>query len=449
MADENESPPQVIPAGAGPSLVHIASRVIGRPLLLHPQKAEVIMHVLEGRLPIDGSLAPLTPDANRFVGSWQNGRQSGAIAQVIDGVAIVTIVGSLVNRGAWIGTNSGLMSYEGISAQLRSVKGNAGVKAVVLDLDSPGGEATGMFAVAQLVKDVAAEKPVIAVVNDMAASAAYGIASAATEIVVSPTSMVGSIGVVLTHIDRSGEMANKGLKATFIYAGQHKVDGHPFGPLSEAVRADLQTEVAKFYDTFVGLVAEGRGAKLTADMARQTEARVFLGQEAVDRGLADRVASLDAVLAELTSGNRAAAATTKKGKTSMSGNTGAAPQAENAGITQAAHDAAVATARADGGAAERARIKSILTHAEAEGRTAQATAIALETDMTADQAGKVLAASPKADAAAPVAKTKSIEERARENAGAGVGDGNKPEAGAEAANVWGAAVQGINKTRGL
>ncbi len=446
MADENESPPQVTPAGAGPSLVHIASRVIGRPLLLHPQKAEVIMHVLEGRLPISGGLAPLTPDANRFIGKWK--RESGkyGMAPMQNGVAIITIEGSLVNRGAWIGTDSGLVSYEGISAQLRDVRDDDEVKAVALDLDSPGGEATGMYAVAALVREVAAKKPVVAIVNDMAASAAYGIASAATEIVVSPTSMVGSIGVVLTHIDRSGEMSNKGLKATFIYAGAHKVDGHPFGPLSEAVKADLQAEVVKFYDTFVGLVAQGRGAKLTEDMARATEARVFLGQEAVDRGLADRVASLDAVLAEYSSGQRASAASRKKGQTSMSGNTGAALQAENAGITQAAHDAAVNGARVEGATAERARIKGILTHAEAEGRTAQATAIALETDMTADQAGKVLAASPKADAAP---KPKSIEERAKEQGSAGGNGDTLPNAGAEAANAWAAAVGGINKAKGL
>lgn len=446
MADETESPPQVTLAGAGPSLVHIASRVIGRPLLLHPQKAEVIMHVLEGRLPISGGLAPLSPDANRFIGSWKRPSGKYGLAPAQGGVAIITIAGSLVNRGAFIGTNSGLVSYEGISAQLRDVRDDPEVKAVILDLDSPGGEATGMFAVAQLVKEVAAIKPVIAVVNDMAASAAYGIASAATEIVVSPTSMVGSIGVVLTHVDRSGEMANKGIKTTFIYAGAHKVDGHPFGPLSEAVKADLQAEVAKFYDTFVGLVADGRGAKLTADMARQTEARVFLGQEAVDRGLADRVASLDAVLAEYSSASSAKSAKTSKGNPSMSGNTGAAPQAENAGITQAAHDAAVAAARIEGANAERGRIKGILTHAEAEGRTAQATAIALETDMTAEQAGKVLAASPKADGAQ---KPKSIEERAKEQGSAGMGNGDLPKAGAEVDKAWGAAVGNINKTKGL
>lgn len=282
-------------------LHEIAGRVLNRPLLLHPGKAEVLLHVLQGRIPLDGaSLAPLAPDANRFIGGRSRPDGSYRYSKAADGVAIIPIVGSLVNRGAWIGASSGLVSYEGIAAQLRDAAGDDTIHTVLLDIDSPGGEATGMYATAKLVAEVAAEKRVVAFVNDMAASAAYGIASQADEIVVSPTSIVGSIGVVLTHLDRSGALEQQGVKVTLIYAGAHKVDGHPFGPLSDTVKADLQAEVAQFYDTFVNLVAEGRGSRLSAEQARATEARTFLGKEAIDRGLADRMASIDAVLAELS-----------------------------------------------------------------------------------------------------------------------------------------------------
>lgn len=281
----------------GPSLLHIADRVLNRPLLLHPGKAEVILHVLEGRIPLgDAALSPLAPDASRFVGE-----RRGGLSRVDGGVAIISVIGSLVNRGAWIGASSGMTSYEGLGAQLREAAGDRKVKAILLDLDSPGGEATGMFSLAEQIRSIAAQKPVVAVVNDMAASAAYGLASQASRIVVSPTSLVGSIGVVLTHLDRSGELASKGVKATLIYAGAHKVDANPYGPLSDAVRADLQTEVAKFYDQFVSVVAQGRGDRLNEQNARATEARTFVGQEAVDRGLADEVASFEAVLASLQS----------------------------------------------------------------------------------------------------------------------------------------------------
>jgi capsid assembly protease len=368
------------PAMSGPNLFHIASRVIGRPLLLHPQKAEVLMHVLDGRLGMGGgNLAPPSPDANRFLGQPGGGKRDGPLAMVKDGVAIITIEGSLVNRGAWIGTDSGLVSYEGIAAQLRSVGNSADVRAVILDIDSPGGEATGMYAVAQLVAEVAKVKPVVAVVNDMAASAAYGIASAATEIVVSPTSMVGSIGVVLTHIDRSGELAAKGVKTTLIYAGAHKVDGHPFGPLSETVRADLQTEVAKFYDTFVGLVATGRGAKLTEDMVRATEARVFFGAEAVTRGLADRVASIDAVIADLKPSKPRGGAPKGGAKMTMS---------------QAGGEEAIAAARVTGAQGVRARCAAILKAPSAKGKTRQALGLALTTELPPAEVAAVLAQLP-------------------------------------------------------
>lgn len=442
MSDE----PQINPAQPGASLVHIADRVIGRPLLLHPQKAEVILHVLEGRIGLQGALAPLAPEANRFTGSWVGPDGKSRQFRSDGGVALIPVIGSLVNRGAWIGTSSGLTSYEGLAAQIRAARDDPAVGAILLDLDSPGGEATGMFALASLVREVAAEKRVVAMVNDMAASAAYGIASAASEIVVSPTSIVGSIGVVLTHFDRSGEMASKGIKPTLIYAGTNKVDGNPFGPLPDGVRADLQAEVGKFYDQFVGLVAQGRGDRLTEAMARATQARTYLGQEAVERGLADRVASFDAVLASLQSETKAPdpGAREKKGTRSMSG--------DNT-ITQEAHAAAVSAARAEGhaaglsegktlGAREAAdRIGAILNCEEAKGRSALAAHIAFKSGMSADDAKAMLSAS--AVEAAPDAG-KSLEQRSREAGEFGAGGSLTPPKGSSAAasDGWKAAVSG-------
>ena len=392
------------------SLTHIADRFLNRPLLLHPSKAEVILHVLQGRLPIDGAEASTLPvDANRFIG--RNSRADGSVRMLraIDGVGIIPIVGSLVNRGAWIGASSGLVSYEGVSALLRDAAADPEIRAVVLDIDSPGGEATGMFTLAEQIRQLSANKPVIAFVNDMAASAAYGIASAATEIVVSPTSMVGSIGVVLTHLDRSAEMDQRGIKPTLIYAGAHKVDGNPYGPLPAAVEADLQAEVSKIYDQFVGLVARGRPAMSRADI-RATEARTFIGQDAIDRGLADRMASLDEVLASLST-EAPGAATRRTTEIAMSKTTPTAPTAEVPPPTPEAHEAALHTARAEGASTERSRITAILRSDTATGREAQAIALALDTDLAADAALKVLAATPivVARAAATIAERAAAE----------------------------------------
>jgi len=369
------------------ALSHIADRLLNRPLLLHPAKAEVLLRVLDGRLPMASAPSePLDTEANRFIGRTSRSDGSLRLVRSDNGVGIIPIVGTLVNRGAWIGASSGLVSYEGLSALLRDAAADPEIRAIVLDLDSPGGEATGLFTVAEQIRQLAVQKPVVAFVNDMAASAAYGLASAAGEIVVSPTSMVGSIGVVLTHLDRSAEMAQRGIKATLIYAGAHKVDGNPYGPLPAAVAADLQTDVLNIYEQFVGLVVRGRRTLSTIDV-RATEARTFIGHDAIARGLADRMASLDDVLAALSI--EAPGPITRR-TTDMAMSTQSPPTE----TTPETHMAALDAARADGAARERARITSILRHEATTGREAQAIALALDTDIAAEAALKVLAATP-------------------------------------------------------
>lgn len=434
-----------VPSADGPTLHHIAERVLNRPILMHPDKVDQVLSVLQGRLPISAAGAVVqAPEASRFVGTAaREGRQYG-LSRATGGVAIISIVGSLVNRGAWIGASSGLTSYEGLMAQVRDAAADPEIHTILLDIDSPGGEATGMFAAAELIREVAKTKNVVAMVNDVAASAAYGLASAARQIVVSPTSVVGSIGVVLTHLDRSGELNQKGIAVTLIYAGAHKVDGHPFGALSKAVTADLQAQVEQFYTLFLDTVAAGRGGRLSAEQARATEARVFLGAEAVRLGLADRVASFDATMADLIQ-NRGAGAPQKRSMTMSGQPNGGTPNAENNGITQEAHAAGVAAARAEGEkagaasgiAAERARIGAILDHAEAKDRPSLARSLALETDMTAEAAGVVMAKAAKesgsgggsiADAA------KGMAEFGADSQGGGAPDKTKASDA-----VWGAA----------
>lgn len=394
------------------ALLHVADRVFNRPLLIHPEKAEVILYALRERLGLDLDIP--SPEASRFIGARRKPDGGGTLVRQSSGVGIITITGSLVNRGAWLDASSGVTSYEGIAAQIREAADDPGIETIVLDLDSPGGEAGGMVGLANLVREARSVKRVVAVVDDFAASAAYGIASAADEIVISPTSVVGSIGVVLLHLDRSGELEAKGVKPTLIHAGAHKVDGNPFGPLPEAVRADLQASVDQFYSSFLDTVAAGRGVQngrrgrtlrtLSADKARATEARTFLGQEALERGLADRIGTLASVLADYSTGRRASSRASQ-GNVNMNHPTDMVSAADHqAAITAAveaerskaaaATAAAVTAARAEGVAEERARVDAILGSEEAKGREAQATAL-VKTGASAEMAKSVLAASPK------------------------------------------------------
>lgn len=406
-------------------LAHIADRVIGRPLLLHPAKAELIASVLATRIGVDPIIDPKAwsalandftmpmnerPAMNRMVGEpVTSGR--AVLYRRIDGVAVVPVVGTLVNRGIAIGEDSsGFTSYESIAVQLQVALADPLVGSILLDIDSPGGEATGMFGLTQSIRNARAKKPITAVVDDMATSAAYGIAASATEIVISPTSITGSIGVVLMHMDTSAEMAMKGRKPTLLYAGAHKVDGHPFGPLSDAVRADLQREVDTFYARFTESVSGGRPG-LTGDMIRATEARIFIGSEAIDRGLADRMDTFEATLARMSSANRI----------KQNGGFLMTNQSTDM-IARADHDTAITAARTaahaeglaqgrtegrtEGEAAGRTsavdRVRTILTCAEAKGREPQALVFALDSDMTPEVAAKVLSASPAGNARPPL-----------------------------------------------
>jgi signal peptide peptidase SppA len=390
-------------------LLRLGDRLLNTPLLIHPAKAQIILAALSGRIGLDTSLFTAdegmdAPDANRFTGSARRADGSASMSRTLDGVAIIPVLDTLVNRGAWLDSRSGLTSYEGIAAQLRDAGQDPEVRSVLLDISSPGGEAAGMAGLADLIRSVRQTRPVTAFVNDMAASAAYGIASAADEIVISLTSIVGSIGVVMLHADRSGELAAQGVKPTLIFAGNHKVDGNPFEPLSDAVRADLQASVDAHYSQFLDTVAQGRGRRLTADMARATEARTFIGSEAIRLGLADRIASFDEVLASLSQTTRPSRRTARKGGISMSTeDTGpaadvvAAPPPEPPRLQAPAPQSAaqlqeaVATARLE----ERARIRAIVNAEASEGRKAQALMLATETALSVAEAEKVLAASPK------------------------------------------------------
>lgn len=428
-------------ATAGPSLFHIADRALNRPLIIHPDKAAIVMDVLAGRIGVSApDLSALKPEANRFWGSHRRDDGSTSLVKAGGGVAVITIAGTLVNRGGWIGANSGLVSYEGIGAQLKDAASDPSVHTVILDLDTPGGEAGGITSVGNQIRELSRSKRVIALVNDTAASGGYWMASQASEVVVSETSIVGSIGVLVLHVNRAGELQQKGLDATFIHAGAHKVDGHSLGPLPSDVRADIQASVDALYGQFVTAVAAGRGNRLSADAARATEARVFMGQAAIDAGLADRIGTFESVLADVQRPGRSAPGTNKRNSL-MSVET-------NTEITPEAHAAAVSAARAEGAKAERTRIATIMDGAEAKARPVAARQVALTTDMTADAAATFLAALP-----AEATASQSFDQRAALNSANGFGaDNGAPQPGADAAAAesaqvdaaWGKALAKVN-----
>jgi signal peptide peptidase SppA len=333
-------------------LVHIADRVLNRPLMIHPDKLALISSILEGRIgidptefkdmDIDAAFRDAKPDASRFVGSRVgiDGRSVKPYS-VQDGVAIIPVIGSLVNRGAWLGVYSGMTSYEGIGYQLDTAATDPDVKSVLLDIDSPGGEAIGAFETADKVAALARLKRVVAVANGICCSAAYGIASSATEIVATPSSVTGSIGVVLLHADYSKALHQKGIKPTLIHAGAHKVDGNPYEPLTDQVRSDLQAEVNQSYDLFVSSVARGRKGRMTEKVVRATEARTYIGAAALEAGLVDAIGSFQSALADLTKGSRKPSSVSRNSAPGLALQTPAPPLAAAQVLRPAAEQVAI------------------------------------------------------------------------------------------------------------
>jgi signal peptide peptidase SppA len=168
------------------------------------------------------------------------------------------------------------------------------VRKILLDIDSPGGEVSGLFDLVDFIYESRETKPIYAIANDHAFSAAYAIASATSKIFVNRTSGVGSIGVIATHIDISELDKKEGIKYTTIFAGDRKNDLSPHEPLSSEAIADLQKEVDRLYGMFVAIVARNRG--ISTAQIRATQAALYYGLDSVSLGLADEVENFNKCL---------------------------------------------------------------------------------------------------------------------------------------------------------
>ena len=269
-------------------MTYLASRLFGTPLLIHRPKLDVILSVVGQRI----GMANLPVMPMMDMAAFQ--RLPSVAAP--EGVAVIPIHGSLVKRSLGMEAASGLTSYGEISAMLDAALADPQVSGILLDIDSPGGEASGSFELARRVREVAAQKPVWAVANDAAYSAAYAIAASAQRLFVTETGGVGSIGVIALHVDQSVKDAKDGYHFTAITAGAHKNDYSPHEPLSDAAKTELQGEVDRLYAIFTEHVADMRGLDL--DAVRATEAGLFFGTNAVTQGLADGVQTLEDTLSQ-------------------------------------------------------------------------------------------------------------------------------------------------------
>lgn len=266
------------------SYSRICSAIASTPWAIEPKRLQLILSILEARS--EGVSLPIEAAQPREQMSPT-------------GVAVIPVFGTISHRMQLMDAESGGASALKITQQVEDAVANPAIGSVVLNIDSPGGTVDGVPEAFEAIRALrGGDTPIVAVANTMAASAAYWLASAADEIVVSPSAQVGSIGVFAVHEDFSEWYKAQGVEPTLIASTPYKAETVDFRPLSEDARQHLEDEVLAYDDMFVNAVALGRG--VTEKLVRQDfgQGRMVMADAAVRAGMADRVGTLKSVVSE-------------------------------------------------------------------------------------------------------------------------------------------------------
>ncbi len=215
---------------------------------------------------------------------------------IVDGVAVISIEGPLARKAwqCWMFRGDG---YDAIEQRILKALADKKVSAVVLSIDSPGGEVAGCFETVRAIRTAAkaSGKPIVAYANELAASAAYALSCACSAIVLPDTGMVGSIGVITSMRSYSRQLTEDGVDVAVIASGKEKADGHPSAPLDPAAVARVQEQINALAQLFAAEVSQARGLSVSEVLGLQ--AGVRLGSAAVTARLADKVGNLGDALA--------------------------------------------------------------------------------------------------------------------------------------------------------
>jgi signal peptide peptidase SppA len=276
---------------------HVVRRVVGavtsEPWLIEENKLSQIVELLEMRA--DGDVFSREEIQARI------GLPSAdkSLPRVVNGVAVLPVHGVMAPRMNLMMEVSGGTSTQQLASWFQQAMNDPKVSSIVLDIDSPGGTATGNEELAQMIRGARGKKPIKAVATSMMASAAYYVGSAADQVIVSPSAEVGSIGTYMIHGESSRADQNAGITYTVVKAGQNKAIGNEVEPLGSHGRAVLQERVDAVNEQFVNAVAANRGVSAQAVNETFGQGKLFLGTQAVANGLADRVGTLAEVVNEL------------------------------------------------------------------------------------------------------------------------------------------------------
>ncbi len=222
------------------------------------------------------------------------------IYQIQDGQAIVNIDGATVDGSAGFMRYFGVLGYDEIGQALIDVAMNPDVKSILMNINSPGGDVAGIVDMSKLIGQIGALKPMAGYTGKMMASAGYWMGSSIPGPVnAGPTAIIGSIGVLRVHSERSQQLTNDGVKTTIMRAGEHKALANPIEPLTEAAKAEIQQQLDDVHVMFKTTVAKNRPNMSADQLAEATTGKTYLGRRAVTSGLVDKISTLDETLKQL------------------------------------------------------------------------------------------------------------------------------------------------------
>lgn len=279
---------------------HILAAVFDAPWAITESKLHAIQSVVQRHA------AGIRLSAEQITALVDAVARPDAAAPRTGAIAVLHVMGVIAQRMNLMSAFSGGTSTEQMGAEFSSLVADPEISAIVLNIDSPGGAVFGVPELADRIFKARGTKPVIAVSNAEMGSAAYWLGSQADEVVATPSSLTGSIGVYVTHVDESEALANEGLKVEYISAGKYKVEGAPTEPLTDEARAYKQHIVDQFYGQFVSAVARGRGVTVSAVRNGYGQGRMLTARDALAAGMVDRIATLDEVIGDLQRGKRPA-----------------------------------------------------------------------------------------------------------------------------------------------
>ena len=288
----------------------LVAEFLATPWALMPDRMNAISSMLtrwqSGAAASDEVMAGVHADREaRDTRRMQNVRAGGG------SIAVIPVYGVITQRriAADQVSGDGGCNTQEISAALRACMADDSIGQILMDFSTPGGSVYGIAELAAEIMQARTTKPVVAIANSQCGSAGYWLASAASELYVTPGGEVGSIGVWQAHEDVSKAMADAGVTVKLISAGRFKVEGNPYEPLSEEGLAFMQSRVDDYYQAFIAGVGKGRGVSAATVRSSMGEGRMYGAEAAVAAKMADGVMTFDDVVRKMQkAGGKAAPA---------------------------------------------------------------------------------------------------------------------------------------------